>query len=162
MYYSFIHEGIYSWRYHLLMKVSKNWCWMPQTGLATMTLYLPRLLQTALMNSYRPFPTWLIFRSVVVRSFSWHSERGFSETKVKESQHGFDKEKLRNGPSAISHSFQRSLKRQLHYKSLITCHSIRCFQNFNQPTANITVRKLLYCACAMTYSSAWTNNKSHY
>ena len=34
--------------------------------LATMTLYLPRVLKTALMNSYRPFPTWLIFRSVVV------------------------------------------------------------------------------------------------
>lgn len=29
------------------------------------------------------------------------------------------------------HSFQRSLKRQLHYKSLTTCRPIRCFQHFN-------------------------------
>ena len=59
--------------------------------------------------------------------------------------------KKTTGASAISHSFQRSLKRQLHYKSPITCHSIRCFQNFNQPTANITVRRPPYCASATTY-----------
>ena len=58
-----------------------------------MTLYLPGLLNTALMNSYRPFPTWLIFRSVVVIFLTL--EGGFSETKVKESQHGFDKENYR-------------------------------------------------------------------
>ena len=46
------------------LKVSKSWRWMPQTRPAIMAQYLSRFLKTALTNSYRPFPTWLIFRSV--------------------------------------------------------------------------------------------------
>ena len=48
------------------LKVSKSWRWMPQTRPAIMAPYLSRFLKTALTNSYRPFPTWLIFRSVAV------------------------------------------------------------------------------------------------
>ena len=72
---------------------------MPQTRPAIMAPYLSRFLKTALTNSYRPFPTWLIFRSVAGH-FPDIWKEGLVRSKLKITV-----------PSAISHAFQRSLKR---------------------------------------------------